>query len=52
MISNARQEYISFLVILKLVDDSANPNYVICLGDVLDRNIDLNIVKEVCSERS
>jgi len=52
MISHARQKDIFSLVILKLVDDSANPNYVIRLGDVFDRNVYLNIVEEVCSERS
>ena len=47
VISNVQQENTIVLLILKLVDHSSNTNHIVCLGDILDWNIDLNIVKEV-----
>ena len=49
MISNTWEKNFFILVILKLIDDSFNTNHIICLGDILNRNVYLNIIKEVSS---
>ncbi len=46
VVSNAWEENIFAPSILKIVDDSSKPNHIICLGDVLHRKINLNIIKK------
>jgi hypothetical protein len=45
VIGNTWKENIFVLVILKPIDDSSNANKIIHLGDILYRNLDLDIIK-------